>query len=233
MAKPPRPWTVTRHDPIDKLEENLWTISGDVPGLPFSRRMTIIKQSDGTLVFYNAIPLDDASLAEVKAWGKPSVLIVPHDGHMIDARSFAERLDLKIYGPKECAAKTKERAPMAGTLEDLPTDPSYRIEPVAGVKNGEPALFVNSPGGRTNLLLSDVIMNNTKDSIGLFPRMMGFAGAAKIVPVFRMMFLKDKAALKAQLQKWADVPGLARLVPCHGRAIADAPPALRSAADTL
>jgi hypothetical protein len=234
MAKSPRPWIVTRHDPIEKLEDNLWAVAGDVPGIPFRRRMTIIKRADGTLLFFNAIPLEEAALKEVTDWGKPAILVVPHDQHMIDARAFAEKLGLKLYGPKECEAKVRERAEMTGTLESVPPDPAIRIEPVAGVKNGEPALVVTSPGGRTNILVSDVIMNNSKQHLGLFPRMMGFAGHAKIVPVFRMMFLKDKPALKSQLQRWADLPGLSRVVPSHGDIVAtSAPEALRAASATL
>jgi hypothetical protein len=49
-----------------------------------------------------------------------------------------------------------------------------------------------------------------------------------------MMFLKDKTALKAQLERWAGLPGLMRIVPCHGDlASSDLPQALRSAAATL
>jgi hypothetical protein len=234
MARSPRPWTVTRHDPIEKLEDNLWTVNGDVPGAPFHRRMSIVRRSDGTLLFFNAVPLEDAALAEVKAWGKPAFLVVPHDQHMIDARAFAEKLQLAVYGPKACETKIRERVEMAGTLDMLPPDPSMQIETVRGVKNGEPALIVHHGSGRVSLLVSDVIMNNAKSSIGFLPRMMGFAGGVKIVPVFRMMFLRDKPALKTQLEQWAGLTNLARLVPCHGDLVPTAAPeALRAAAATL
>jgi hypothetical protein len=216
MAKPPRPWIVTKHGPIEKLEDNLWVVEGDVPGLPFRRRMSIIKRADGTLLFFNAIPLEPPALEEVKAWGKPSILVVPHDQHMIDARPFSEKLAVGVYGPKECEAKVRARAELTGTLEAVPSDPSITIEPVAGIKNGEPALIVKSGGGRTSLIVSDVIMNSTKESMGFFPRMMGFAGPLKIVPVFRMMFLKDKKALKSQIERWAALSGLVRVIPSHG-----------------
>jgi hypothetical protein len=234
MAKPARPWIVTKHGPIEKLEDNLWTVEGGVPGVPFRRRMSIFKRADGTLLFFNAMPLEESALAEVKAWGKPSILVVPHDQHMIDARAFSEKLALKVYGPKECEAKMRERADVSGTLEAVPSDPSLRIETVAGVKNGEPALIVTSGSGRVSLLFSDVIMSNTKESVGFLPRMMGFVGKAKIVPVFKMMFLKDKKALRNQLESWAALPRLERLVPCHGDILSSAAPeALRSAAATL
>jgi len=234
MARAARPWIVTPHDPIEKLEDNLWAVRGNVPRLPFPRRMSIVKRADGTLLFFNAIPLTDAELDEVRAWGKPAVLVVPHDQHMIDARPFAEKLGLAVYGPKECEAKMRARADIAGMLDAVPADPNVRVEQVRGVKNAEAALVVTSGGGRVSLLVSDVIMNNTKAMLGFLPRVMGFAGHAKIVPVFRMMFLKDKPALKAHLESWATLPGLVRLVPSHGDVVATgAPEALRAAAATL
>jgi hypothetical protein len=234
MAASPRPWIVTKHGPIEKLEENLWVVGGQVPKVPFPRRMSIIRRGDGTLLFFHAMPLEDAALAEVTAWGKPAILVLPHDQHMIDARAFAERLALKVYGPAACEAKMRARVDITGLLDAVPPDPSIRIEPVPGVKNGEPALVVTSGGGRVSLLFSDVIMNLSASSIGLLPRIMGFAGGPKVPPVFRMMFLKDKAAVKAQLESWAGLPGLARLVPFHGDLITSgAPEALRAAAARL
>jgi hypothetical protein len=236
MAKSPRPWIVTRHDPIEKLEDNLWAIQGDVPGIPFKRRMFIIKRADGTLMFYGmAIPLEDEPLAEITAWGRPSILVVTHDQHMIDARAFAEKLGLKVYGPRACEAKMRARAEIAGMLEDVPADPNIQIAGVAGSKNGEPAVIVKSDGGRrVSLLVSDVLQNNPKESLGILPRLMGFSGGPKVVPVFKMMFVKDKGALKKQLTEWSELPGLARLVPCHGDAVtSDAPGALRAAAASV
>jgi hypothetical protein len=46
--------------------------------------------------------------------------------------------------------------------------------------------------------------------------------------------LKDKKALKSQIERWAALPGLTRLVPCHGDVVSrSAPEALRAAAATL
>ena len=28
MPKPPRPWIVTRHDPLKQIDDNLWEIAG-------------------------------------------------------------------------------------------------------------------------------------------------------------------------------------------------------------
>lgn len=236
MAKPPRPWTVTPHGPLEKLEDNLWTVEGDVPGIPFKRRMFIIKLADGSLMFSGvAIPLDDAALAQVTAWGRPATLVVPHHAHMIDAAPFAQKLGVRIYGPRPCDAKMRARAEIAGMLEDLPADPDVEVVPVAGAKTGEPAIVVKSAGGqRVSLLFSDAIQNNNPARTGFLPRLMGFAGGPKVVPVFKLAFLKDKAAFKRQLSAWADMPGLARVVPCHGDILSDgAAAALKAASAQL
>lgn len=171
MARAPRPWTVTRHDPIEKLEENLWAVQGDVPGIPFTRRMFIAKLSDGSLMFGGAaVPLEDAALAEVTAWGRPAALVVPHDQHMIDAAAFAQKLGVRVYGPKVCEAKMRARAEIAGTVEDTPGDATVKVVPVAGVKNGEPAILVTSAGGqRVSLLIADAVQEQPEGVAGWSP----------------------------------------------------------------
>jgi len=236
MPKAPRSWIVTTHGPIEKVEDNLWTVEGDVPGVPIKRRMFIIKRSDGSLLFFGcAIPLEDDLLAEIAAWGRPSILVVTHDQHMIDARPFAEKLGLRVYGPKACEAKMRARAEIAGMLEEIPGDPTVEVVAVPGTKSGEPAVIVRSAGGqRVSLLVADAIQNNAKGSMGMLPRLMGFAGGPKVVPVFKMMFLKDRAALKRQLVTWGELPGLVRVMVCHGDTVTDgAGAALKTAAAAL
>jgi len=109
MAKAPRPWIVTPHTPIQKLEDNIWTVDSNVPGTPMRRRMTILKRTDGTLVFFQAVPVDDATLEQIRAWGKSAYLIVPHDQHGMDATPFAEKLGVKIYGPKANEEKLRQK----------------------------------------------------------------------------------------------------------------------------
>ena len=233
MAKTPRPWIVTRHDPIEKLDDNLWTVAGDVPGFPIQRRMSIVKLSSGALLFFNAFPLEDELLEEVKAWGRPAILVVPHHQHMIDAHAFQAKLGLKLYGPAECEAEIRARAELEGTVEAIPADANVTVQAVPGVKLGEPAVIVRSGGGaRVSLLFADVIQNSAKSSLKLLFRMLGFGGGPKVVPVFKMLFVKNKAAVKQQLAAWSELPGLTRLVPAHGDVVSTgAGAALKEAAD--
>jgi len=59
----------------------VWTVDDDVPGLPGAdRRMSIIRRSDGSLVFFNAIPVADETLAQVKALGIAQSVVHPQLG---------------------------------------------------------------------------------------------------------------------------------------------------------
>ena len=217
MAKP-RPWTVSPHGPIERLEDNLWVVEGTVPtpgGI--RRRMAIIKRSDGSLLFFHAIPLADEALAEVLAWGTPAVVVVGHDQHCIDAAPFAEKLGLTIFGPAANAAKLRARLPLAGTLAELPADPG-----------------IMRSGDRVTVMFSDCIQHSPPEGMAFPLRWLGFSGGPKVVPVFRFLFMNDRAALKAHLDRLASTPGLVRVLPFHGTVVTtDAAGSLRTAASTL
>jgi hypothetical protein len=230
-----RPWTVSPHGPLEKLEENLWVVEGAVPtpgGI--RRRMVIVRRRDGSLWFFHAIPLAEDALAEVLAWGRPEVLVVGHHQHAIDAAPFAERLGLRIYGPRACEAQLRARPlPLAGTLEDLPQDPDVRFESMDGTRTGEAVCIVRS-GSRVSVSFADCCQNNPSDGMFLPFRWLGFSGGPKVVPVFRTFFTSDRRALRAHFDRLAGMDGLARVIPFHGTIVErDPAAALRATAATL
>jgi hypothetical protein len=235
MAKPRRRWVVTPHEPIEKLDDNLWTVQGNVPGAPVPRRMCIVRRSDGTLLFFHAIPLSENALAEVTAWGRPEDLVVGHHQHVIDADAFARRLGLRVYGPGAVAGKLRDHVDLTGPLESVKADPSIDIASVPGSRLGEAVVTVRSGGNaRVSLLFSDVIQNGDPGRLPWFFRALGFAGGPKVVFAYRKLFVADRGAVKAALEGWSRLPGLTRLVPCHGRIISEgAAAALAEAAAAL
>jgi hypothetical protein len=232
MPRPERPWIVTPHGPIVKHEANLWTVDGLLPGTPVPRRMAMARRQDGTVVCYHAIPLQESALAEVLAWGTPTQLVVGNASHGVDAAAFAKKLGVKLYGPRGDARRMRARWEMAGTLEDLPADPGVAFESVAGTKAGEPVELVRS-GDRLSLIFCDAIQNHGEGG-PLLTRLLGFRGGPRVVPIFKLLFTSDRAALKADLLRLAALPGLTRLIPCHGAIVdRDAPAVLRAAAAGL
>jgi hypothetical protein len=216
VAKSPRPWIVTPHDPLRQLEDDLWTVDGEIPGLPgHRRRMVIARRTDGTLVFFNALPLADATLAEVRTLGIPGWLVLPNWNHKMDAHAFREHLSVKLLCATVAAAKVRAVVPVDGFLKDLPADPIVRLAPLGGTKQGEVALVVTSKSGRTSVAFGDAFMNVPRGS-GLLNAVFLVSGGPKCPPFFRLAFVRDKQALGRDLAALAALPGLGRLIPSHG-----------------
>ncbi len=228
-----KPWAPVQHSPLIQIDDNLWAVE-DTLG-PVHRRMCIIKRSDGSLLFFHAVPVDDATLAAIKSLGEPKYLVVGHHQHAVHAHAFQEKLGLKAYGPKKVSKDMNKRFRLDGGLEDIPTDPTMDCVAVPGSRFDETAIVVRSGGGsRTSILFSDVIQNNPKESLLLPFRLLGFGGGPKVVPMYRLLFTSDKKLTKEALEAWAQLPGLTRLVPFHGT-ITDTDPAaaLRTAAKVM
>jgi hypothetical protein len=217
MSKPPRPWTVLPHGPLEQLEENLYAIESAVPGIPgLRRRMAIVRRADGGLLFFNGVPVGEDALARIRALGTPAMLVVPQHLHMIDAHAFRDRLGVRVYAPAATRALVAERVAVDGAGEGM-----------AVVRSAD----------RVSLVVADLVLNvpNAPGFRGLLFRLLGFTGDRPKLPApVRLRVLRDPGALRAQLEELARTPGLARIVPSHG-AIVDRDPAraLREIAASL
>jgi hypothetical protein len=236
MPKPFESWTVCPHGPIEKVTENLWRVAAPVPGAPFPRTMIVVRLSDGRLVIHNGIALDEREMKELEAWGTPAFLIVPSAGHRIDAKIYRDRYPkMRVIGPPGARKKIDEIVKVDATEVDF-GDPNVRYELVAGTADGEGVLIVHSKGG-TTLVFTDVLMNMKKlrGFSGFMMGLFGFTGPKpKVSGPTRMFVVKDKKALRAELEKRATIPDLSRIEVGHGDAITSDPAAaLRNAAATL
>jgi hypothetical protein len=236
MPKPFQTWTVYPHGPIEKVAENLWRVAARLPGAPFPRTMIAVKLSDGRLVIHNAIALDEGEMKELEGWGTPAFLIVPGAGHRLDAKIFKDRYPgLRVVAPKGAKAKIEEVVKVDATECDF-GDPNVRYELVAGTSEGEGVLFVRSKAG-TTLVFNDVLMNMQRlpGFGGFMMGLFGFTGPKpKVSGPTRLLVVKDKKALRTELEQRAMTPDLARIEVGHGDAITSDPAgALRNAAATL
>ena len=192
--------------------------------------MMIMRSSDGALVFFNAIPVPDDTLAQVQTLGRPSALIVPNEFHALDAGAFATRLGLTVYAPDVAMPKLKDRFSAqpgsAFVSEDL------RLITVEGFRTKELVLF-----GAGTLAIADLVTNSPHGSglTGLLMRLVGFTGPSPMLPKpVRKRVQTDRAQVQGLLRTLAELPGLERIIPTHGALIeADCPAVLRRVADSI
>ena len=237
MPKVHEDWTVLRHYPIEKLEENLWCVTGTLPGMGLKRVMTLVRLEDGRAVIHSATALDDESMSEIEAWGTPAALLVPNAFHRLDAPAFAARYpDMKVYCPRGARKKIEEVVRVDGTYEDFDGEPTLTIGYLDGIAKAEAVLTVRSPTG-TSLIFNDAFFNmpHGKGVAGfIFRHITASTGGPRVTRLFRWFAVKDKRALASHLTRLAETPDLKRIIVSHGRAITDDPAdALLQAAGSL
>jgi len=219
-------WTVLPHQPIEKVSDNLWRVTGKLGEI--QRQMVLARMRDGRIVVDNAIALDAAEMAELEVWGEPAVLIVPNAFHRQDAVIWKQRYPKSVVvapppGRKRIAKLVAVDADT--TSPDAPHDDTVRVIPMEGCPF-DALLEVRSADGVT-LVFCDAILNVTKRT-GIAGFMLSPTGQVSVPRFARLLGVKDKRAFAAHLERLADTPDLRRLMFGHGEPITeDAPGALR------
>lgn len=238
MAKPFETWTVLPHGRLSALDDNLLTVVGDLPmpGGGFPRRMTVARLRDGRLVIFSAVALDEPEMAALERFGTPTFLVVPSDIHRMDAKIWKGRYpSIVVIAPSGARKKVEEVVPVDATHIDF-GDPSVRYLSVPGTRDHEAALLVETARG-TTLVVNDLIWNvHHRSGLGGFLyRLFGITGPKpKIAKVVAARTIKDKQAVAAQLEAWARLENLNRIIVSHGEVIERDPPAvLRDLAQSL
>ena len=237
MAKAHAEWTVLKHHPIEKVEENLWCVTGTLPGMALKRVMTLVRLEDGSIVIHSAIALDEASMSEIERWGTPALLLVPNSFHRLDAPAYVSRYpDLKVYCPRGGRKKIEDVVAVDGTYDDLQDLQGLKWEYLDGIGKGEAVFTVKARSG-TTLVFNDAVFNMPHGhgvSGFIFRYFPQSTGGPRVTRIFRFFALKDRDAFHAHLERLADTPNLKRIIVSHHRMITDDPAdALRLAASTL
>ena len=234
--KSSRPWIVQPHRPIAKLEENLWTVDGDIRvpgGFVFVRKMALIKLDDGRIALHSPVPLGESDMGEIERWGEPAFCIVPNRFHRLDTPAFRMRYPaIKVVCPGAVRRRVEEVVAVDGGYELLPRELQWH----ALATTGDEAVFASRNGGRATLIFGDALFNlpHRGGAFGLMLRAIGSSGGPRVTPLTKLAVVADRRRLATQFRELAATQGLVRLVPGHGENItADAPAVLSAVADRI
>jgi hypothetical protein len=237
MAKVNTSWDPLPHLPIEELEPNLWRVQGSLHGMALKRVMTLVRLADGRIVVHSAIALDDDAIARIDAWGKPAVLLVPNAYHRLDAPAWVDRYpSLEVRCPSGARRKIEEVVRVDGDYDGLDLGEDLTVENLDGLSAAEGVLTVRSPAGAT-LVFNDALFNmphGTGMAGWFFRYVTASTGGPRVSRLFRWFVIKDRAALRAHLERLAETPDLVRIIVSHHRMITEKPSeTLREVAATL
>src|SRR5471030_817080 len=223
MPKPFDTWTVLPHTPIEIVEENILCAEGPLGKFP--RRMTIVRISGRRLIIHSGFALDESEMARVEDFGKPSFFVVPSAIHRMDVKPWKQRYpELTVVCPPAARSKVEELVKVDTVAPDF-GDPAVEFTTVYGTEAHESALILKGEQGIT-LVLNDIIFNVSKQPgvVGFIFGVLGVTGPKPLLPwVVMRKIVEDKHALRDQLEQWAKLESLKRIIIAHGAPI-DADP---------
>lgn len=231
-------WKVLHHGAWEQLAPNLWQISGSLPNMALPRNLVVVRIG-GDLLLHSVICLDEARMAELESFGKLRWMLVPNEGHRLDAPAFKRRYpDLQVIAPRNARAKVAEKVPVDADCEDALPPLGIRIHRPDGMKDGYELVYeVDLDGGGKALIVNDVLTNPiaVPGVGGAILGLLGPPGKKLGQPrIVRFFFGKDRAAFRGFVAKLASIDGVRVVTTSHGAPItSDCSAALNDAASRL
>lgn len=209
------------HMPLEPIAPGVWAapMAHVYMGLHIGTRMTVVRLSDGSLLLYSPIRLDDALKAEVDALGPVSHIVAPSRFHHVYFGEVASAYpDAKKHGAEGLEKKRKDLS-FDSVLGESDADWANDLQSrkVDGCAIGETVLF--HPASRT-LITSDFLQNFDSSDHWATRQYLKLAGIHRrtnvSVPV-RITYRDRRASRRAvdEIIEWAPE----QITLAHGRPI--------------
>ena len=205
------------HGSLNQVAPNAWQVEGS-QSFPLKRNMTVYRLTDGRLVLYSVVALDDAGMVALEALGKPWLMIVP-GSHTLDARFYKERYPQLLIAHEGELPPSLAGIAIDGTPGELLAGTGIEIMHAAGMKRPELTLLLPGENGKA-LVTCDILGRNGPRQSGVRGRILevlgppgGFFGVARIVK-FRQV--SDKRALRGWIAALAERGDITTVLGSHG-----------------
>jgi hypothetical protein len=203
--------------------------------------MAVIGLGGGSLLVVSpSAPLSEPLLTELAKWGTPRFLLAPNQFHTLGIAPWKARFpDARVVAHPRAHARLRRKLPGI-TIEDLAPltaalPEGMRLFGPPMAKQGETWVSLRVKEG-TAWFVTDAILNEVRlprGPLGLLLRLVGFRAELMTNPLFKRVFLEDKAAYKAWVRAEIERDAPALFVPSHGAPLRglDVPDRLRAATE--
>lgn len=209
-------------EPI-QIRPNLVQVRGSLP-VPVPRNMTVFRSARGELVLYSVIAMHEAGMRALEAFGKPTVMVIPHRRHQMDAPFYKARYpELRVLAAEDVRVRDLQ---VDGGLDELAR---FGIDayPLPGNTYGDSVLDLPIEDGRA-LTVCESLGNVKLDGwLGMLMHVLGPRGGGPGVAravVWREIRASEE--LRAWLEQQSGRSDLKVLLFGHGEPIATDVPAM-------
>ena len=213
------------HGPLEQLSEGVWRVRGTL-SFPLMRNMIVLRLKTGDLLLHSVVALDAAGLAELKALGRVSHIVVPHVAHQLDTNFYRERFpDAKVLAPESARQAVAARGRLEGTVEEVLPGLGFTLHLAPGTKTPEYVYEWPLPSGGRLLMLSDLWGGTDAADRSKFRgrTLVTFIAAAPaplgLTRIYRWMMAKDVGAIRQFAHDLAKIPDIRLITVSHGEPV--------------
>lgn len=211
------PHRIYPHGDLFSIGPSIWQVQGRL-ALPVPRNMTVLRASDGRLILYSVVAMQEAGMSALEALGEPSFLIIPHRRHQMDAPFYKARYPrLRVLAPNPAHVR---HLAVDGRLEEL-APLGVRARVVPGNTYDDVALDAPRGHGNERVLCVCETLSNI-DATGLLRLFKLFGppgGGFGVARAVKLREIRDRDALRIWLSEQAARNDVTALLFGHGAPI--------------
>jgi hypothetical protein len=208
-----KPHQIFPHGLPEQLQPGLWRVVGSLP-YPLKRNMFIYRLRDGGLLLYSVVAMDDSGMAALERLGKPTIMVVPHPLHIMDARFYKQRYPhLRVFGMADAQARLPDMKFDSTPAEALaPEGISAHLIP--GMRYSEVALELPVDGGHA-IIFTDIV-SRLEGKPNWIMKLLGPPQGNGVSRIVKLRQVADKEQVRGFLRRLAATPGVRLAAGCHG-----------------
>jgi hypothetical protein len=221
--------TIYPHGPPVALAANLFQVTGTLK-VPVPRNMTIVRNDREELVVYSAIAMHEEGMRALEALGRPTVMVIPHRRHQMDAPFYKARYPkLRVLAPDPARVRGVS---VDGGLKELE---AFGIDAYVLPGNSYEDVVMDIDLGDGRALLVCESLGNVSMSGWMKPlfRLLGPPGGGfGVARAVRLREIPDRPKLRTWLEAQAKRTDLRALLFGHGAPMTSQIPAALQRAST-
>ncbi len=173
-----------------------------------------------SLLLHSVIAMNEDGMQALEALGTPSVMLVPHPAHLLDAPFYKRRYpQLTVLAPPDAARRLGDRVRVDAEPTHRLPDLGIRVHVAPGMRFTEVVPELPLPNGEVALAFTDLFVAGeppgSSRAANMLLRLLGPPKGCGVPRLVRFRQVTDRAAVRGFLTQLAETSGLSIITGAH------------------